>query len=54
MSAGISGVNWMSTFSMDGLGVQLVVEDPYRELNTRRFEQALLRRVDMDKRSGSR
>ena len=53
MSAGVSGVNWMSTFSMDGLGVQLVFEAPDRELNTMRFEQLLARREDMEHTFGA-
>jgi hypothetical protein len=38
MSAGVAGVNWISTFSQAGLGVQLVFEHPERDLNVARFE----------------
>lgn len=52
MSAGVSGVNWTSTFSMDGLGVQLVFEAPDGELNTTRFEELLARRAEMEEAFG--
>ena len=38
MSAGVSGVNWVSTFSQSGLGLQLVFESHDRDLNLARLE----------------
>ncbi|MDF1705973.1 MAG: DUF4268 domain-containing protein [Aeromicrobium sp.] len=38
MSAGVSGVNWISTFSQSGLGLQLVFEHADRDLNVARFD----------------
>lgn len=44
MSAGVGGVNWISTFSQVGLGVQLVFEHQDRDLNVARFEALLAQR----------
>ncbi len=38
MSAGVSGVNWISSFSQSGLSVQLVFESPDRALNVARLD----------------
>lgn len=48
MSAGIAGVNWISTFSQAGLGVQLVFESQDRDLNVARFEALLARKESIE------
>lgn len=52
MSAGVAGVNWVSTFSQTGLGVQLVFEHPDRELNVSRFEKLALNRSAIEEAFG--
>lgn len=53
MSAGVAGVNWSFTFSVEGLAVQLIFEDADRDLNTARFEQLLARRAAMEAAFGA-
>jgi len=48
MSAGVPGVNWVSTFSTQGLALQLIFEDGDRDLNQRRFEELHARRAEME------
>lgn len=48
MSAGAPGVNWVSTFSVRGLAVQLTFEDSNRDLNQNRFEELRERRTEFE------
>ncbi|WP_235737366.1 DUF4268 domain-containing protein [Nocardioides alcanivorans] len=52
MSAGVAGVNWVSTFSQAGLGVQLVFEHPDRELNIARFDRLSAKRAMIEEAFG--
>lgn len=54
MSAGISGVNWASSFSLDGLAVMLTFEGPDADLNTTRFEYLFARKKEMEDAYGAR
>lgn len=52
MSAGAPSVNWCSTFSTQGLAVQLIFEDADRDLNTARFESLAVHKVKMESTFG--
>lgn len=53
MSAGVSGVNWISSFSQSGLSVQLVFETSDRELNVARLEALATRKGEVEEAFGA-
>lgn len=53
MSAGVSGVNWISTFNSKGLGVQLEFVASDRELNVARFRAIHEHRAEMEAAFGA-